>query len=92
MLYVRQRRYHQAERLVLAAIQVQERVYGRDHHFLIPAWLVMARVHHSRGNQTQARGMIEKSMLAAKNKLEPTHPLTRKIISEAKILGIEGSN
>lgn len=91
-LYVLQRRHQEAERLVLAAIQVQERVYGPDHHFLIPAWLVMACAHHSRGNQTQARAMIEKSMLAAKNKLESTHPLTRKIISEAKILGIEGSN
>lgn len=90
-LYVLQRRYHEAERLVLAAMQVQEKVYGPDHSFLIPAWLVMARVHHSRGNQTQAREMIERSILAARNKLEPIHPLAREVVSEAKALGIKVS-
>lgn len=90
-LYVRQRQHHQAERLVNAAIQVQERVYGPDHHFLIPAWLVLARVHQSRGNQTQVREIIEKSLLTAQKKLEPTHPVTRKVISEAKMLGIRSS-
>lgn len=91
-LYVCQRRYNQAERLVLAASQVQEKIYGPDHHFLIPAWLVMAHVHHARGDNTQTRKMIQKSMLVARNKLEPTHPLTRKVLSESKILGSEDSD
>jgi len=35
--------------------------------------------------------MIEKSILAARNKLEPIHPLAREVVSEAKALGIKVS-
>lgn len=90
-LYVRQHRYDQAETLARDAIQVQQRIYGGDHHFLIPAWLVLARVHHHRGDQRQVREMIEKSLLAAGKKLTPVHPLARKLASEAKALGVRAS-
>ncbi|MHC4743221.1 MAG: tetratricopeptide repeat protein [Planctomycetota bacterium] len=90
-LCVRRQRYDQAESLTRDAIAVQQKVYGEDHHFLIPAWIVMAHVHDHRGEQEKAREMIEKAQLAAGRKLEPAHPLARKLAREARTLGIRAS-
>lgn len=90
-LYVRRQRYDQAERLAHNAVAVQQRVYGENHQFLIPAWLVMAHVHDHRGEHKQAREMIEKAQLVAGKKLEPAHPLARRLAREARTLGIRAS-
>lgn len=90
-LYVKRQSYDRAESITGEAMAVQQRVYGREHHFLIPAWLVMAHLCEHKGDQKQARQIIEKARLVAGTKLEPLHPLARRLAREAEELGIRAS-
>ena len=62
-----QERYEQAEQFIGRALAEQERVHGADHHFLVPAWLVMARIHQARGRFAEARTLLDKSLRAVED-------------------------
>jgi tetratricopeptide (TPR) repeat protein len=66
-LYVLQERYDRAAELIKRALAEQERVHGADHHFLVPAWLVMARIHQVRGKPADAKMLLDKSLRVVEN-------------------------
>jgi ATP/maltotriose-dependent transcriptional regulator MalT len=67
-LRVLQGRHAQAEALISRALPVQEKVYGENSHFLVPAWLVMAKVCRAKGDLANAKMLLAKSLTAAEER------------------------
>jgi tetratricopeptide (TPR) repeat protein len=62
MLYTLERRYDEAEALISKALPIQEKIYGPEHHLLVPAWLVMAKISEAKGDLANAKRLLEKAI------------------------------
>ena len=49
-LYALQRRYSETESLIARALPIQERVFGPDHHLLVPLWLIASKTCQAKGD------------------------------------------
>jgi tetratricopeptide (TPR) repeat protein len=72
-LYVLQQRYAEAEELISRALPIQERIYGRDHHFLVPVWLVKSSIYESEGDLVNTKVLLEKSLDSVENNAGTGH-------------------
>jgi tetratricopeptide (TPR) repeat protein len=70
ILYARQGRYAEAEELISRTLPIQERVYGPEHHLLVPVWLVMSRIYQAKGDLVNAKIFLEKSLRAVENQAD----------------------
>lgn len=62
-LYFLQERYDEAEALISQVLSVYEKVFGPAHHFLIPVWLLDAKICQAKGNMAAAKDFLYKCQL-----------------------------
>ncbi len=65
-LYLLQGKYVQAEPLINQVLSIKEKVYGLEHHFLVPALFIKARIEREKGNNTASERFIERALTSVK--------------------------
>ena len=77
-LYFRQGKYAEAEPLIDQALSMKEKVYGREHHFLIAGLFIKAGIEREKGNNTASEKFIQRALATA----ERTENITRIVKSQ----------
>lgn len=62
-------------------LPIQEKIYGPEHHLLLPTWLTIAKVRQAQQQYPQAETLLHKALAAAEKQYGPEHPLTGKVLS-----------
>ena len=65
--YTLQGKYTEAESLVASALATQEKIYGSEHHLIVPTLLTMAEIHNAKGQYKQAEKLVERALALAEN-------------------------
>ncbi len=53
--------------MISRVLPIQERVYGPDHHFLVPVWLVKSSIYEAEGDLVNTKMLLEKSLGSVEN-------------------------
>ena len=60
---------------------IQERIFGAEHHLLIPTWIAMARIYQGKGNLAEARKLLERSLRIIENQPDCSYLVKTDVLS-----------
>jgi tetratricopeptide (TPR) repeat protein len=82
--------YDEASKTVSAALAIQERIYGSEHHLLAPAWLIQASIRQGQGNDIEAAMLMQKAItVVSKTGDENAVAMLNNKIEKIKLFGQE---